>query len=549
MRTKSPTRESSTAAHELIHSAEPTSAAPVNAASKADASTNDANATRKSRRGFLAAAIAAATMLPSAARAQQARIRAPKRNPAEPRPQVLDELGTIQPNESATAFAEWDTGGLSRLVRRVTQGMTASDVKLATQLGWSGYLEYQLNYNYIDDDSVEAAIATHWPLMSQTSAQLVSADAGQIKTQLQESTIYRAAFSQRQLHERMVEFWTDHFNQDIDKVGYLIVADQRDVIRKNALGKFPDLLKASAHSASMMLYLDQNASRKGAPNQNYAREIMELHTLGVDGGYTQDDVAELSRVLTGWSFNATTGAFLFNAANHDTGNKTVLGIAITGVSGADGINEGEKMLNVLATHPSTATFIATKLLRWMLTPTPTDQQIAAISSVYRATGGDIKMMLRAILNDSWVAAAPMKLKRPFHFLVSAMRGTMPTVTSMAPMNSQLSVMGHPIFTWDTPDGFPDKMEYWSGNLVPRWSFGNSMANLNSTTTIVVDTTAYRAGSPANAVDLIDQNFYGGEMPTTTKAAINTYMSAGTFNDARVREAIGLAISANAFQWY
>src|ERR1043166_3021863 len=188
--------------------------------------------------------------------------------------------------------------------------------------------------------------------MSQPSAQLVTAGAGAVKTQLQESTIYRAAFSQRQLYQRMVEFWSDHFNQDIDKVGYLLAADQRDVIRKHALDTFPNLLKASAHSASMMLYLDQNASRKGAPNQNYARELMELHTLGVDGGYTQNDVAELSRVLTGWSFNATTGAFQFNAANHDTGNKTVLGINIAGQTGAAGVNEGEQMLDVLVKHPS-----------------------------------------------------------------------------------------------------------------------------------------------------------------------------------------------------
>jgi uncharacterized protein (DUF1800 family) len=189
------------------------------------------------------------------------------------------------------------------------------------------------------------------------------------------------------------------------------------------------------------------------------------------------------------------------------------------------------------------------MLRWMVTPTPSDAQISSIAAVYRATGGDIKMMLRAMLNDTWIPAAPMKLKRPFQFLVSALRSTQPAVTSMTSTYNQLAVLGHPIFTWDTPDGFPDKMEYWAGNLVPRWSFANVMANLNSTTTLAVDTTVYRAGSPANAVDLIDQNFFGGEMPASTKTALNTYIGTGTFNDARVREAIGLAMSANAFQWY
>ena len=503
---------------------------------------------KASRRSFFAGALAAATALPAVVQGQQSRTRARDRKPAAPQ-QALDEFGTIQPNQAVAAFAEWDTGGLSRLVRRATQGMTASDVKLAEQMGWQGYLNYQLNHTRINDDALEAAMATKYPLMSQTSAQLVGTDSGPIQTQLRESTIYRAAFSQRQLFERMVEFWTDHFNQDYNKVGYLLVADQRDVIRKYALDTFPNLLKASAHSASMMLYLDQNASRKSAPNQNYAREIMELHTLGVDGGYTQNDVAELSRVLTGWTFDGKTGAFVFNAAQHDTGNKTVLGVSITGRTGADGISEGEQMLDVLVHHPSTARFIATKMLKWLLTPTPSDAQVSSIASVYRATGGDIKMMIRAILNDSWVPQSPMKLKRPFHFLVSALRSTSPSVTSLTSTYNQLSNLGHPIFAWDTPDGFPDKMEYWAGNLVPRWSYANALANTNSATTLVVDTTPYKAGSPANALDLIDQNFFGGEMPATTKTALNGYITAGTFNDSRIREAIGLAISANAFQWY
>ena len=500
---------------------------------------------RSSRRSFVFfGALAATALVPKAARAQRVTRRrlAPSGH--------ADDVRGLVPRENVAAFAEWDSG-VTRLVRRASLGITRAEVQHANSLGYQGYLNYQLNHARIDDSAVENFVQQKWPLMGQTSDQLFSADAGQVRTQLQESTIYRAAFSQRQLYHRMVEFWSDHFNQDLDKVGYLLVADQRDVIRAHALGKFPDLLKASAHSASMLVYLDQNASRNKAPNQNYARELMELHTLGVDGGYTQDDVAELSRVLTGWTVQGR-GQFVFNPAIHDWGSKTVLGVTIPAGSpsiGLDGVNEGEQILDMLVHHPSTARFIATKMLKWLLTPTPSATQIGAIASVYRATGGDIKAMVRAILNDSWLPAAPMKLKRPFHYLVSAVRSANPNVTSMAPLNAQLGVLGQPLFAWDTPDGYPDKIEYWAGNIVPRWSFGTTMSTYKSGTTIAVDTTQYLAGSADAAIDLVDQNFFGGEMPLATRTGLLSYLKAGTFNDTRVRETIALAIAANAFQWY
>jgi uncharacterized protein (DUF1800 family) len=275
---------------------------------------------------------------------------------------------------------------------------------------------------------------------------------------------------------------------------------------------------------------------------------MELHTLGVDGGYTQTDVAELSRVLTGWTFTGK-GQFTFNPAIHDTGTKTFLGTTIAGISGAAGINEGEQVLNILADHSSTARFIATKMLKWLLDPNPTDAQVTTVASVYKATGGDIKSMIRVILNDTWLPAAPMKLKRPFHFLASALRSTNPAVTTMTAMNNQLNAMGHLSYIWDTPDGYPDKIEYWAGNIVPRWAFALALANLNSTTTIVVDTKPYLAGSADAAIEMINLNFFANEIPDTTKASLTTYLKGGTFNDARMRETLSLAMGANAFQWY
>jgi len=502
--------------------------------------------TQRSRRSFVFfGALAAAALFPKRARAQA---RQAGKRPVDTQPN--NGITEVIPNRSVAAFSEWDAG-TSRLVRRVTLGMTPGEVSRAATMGWQGYLNYQLNYQRIDDSALEAAVATRYPLMSQTSDVLFSADAGTVQNQLIESTIYRAAFSQRQLYQRMVEFWTDHFNRAIDKVGYLLVADQRDVIRAHALGKFSDLLQASAHSASMCTYLDQNTSNSRAPNQNYAREVMELHTLSVNGPYTQTDVAELSRVLTGWTTTGK-GNFVFNPAIHDWGAKTVLGVTIPAGSpslGQAGIKEGEQILNFLAAHPSTATFISSKLLKWFISETPTDAQVAAIASVFRATGGDIKAVVRAILNDVWLPTAPMKYKRPFHYLVSSIRSANPTVTTTSFFNGQLNNLGQQLFAWETPDGYPDKIEYWAGNIVPRWTFGVSLAAQNNVSSVKFDTTPYLAGSAAAAIDMINNNFFGGEIPSTTKTALTNYLSGGTFNDARVRETIELALSANAFQWY
>jgi uncharacterized protein (DUF1800 family) len=451
---------------------------------------------------------------------------------------------------SPTTFAE-SPSTLARLVRRISYGTTPADLSRAAQMGYDAYLNHQLNYTRINDDAVENFVRQEYPLLAQTSDTLFSDESGRIGVQLRQATLYRAAFSQRQLYHRMVEFWTDHFSQELDKVGYLLVADQRDVIRANALGKFPDLLEASAHSPSMMAYLDQNASRNTAPNQNYARELMELHTLGVDGGYTQMDVAELSRVLTGWTIQGR-GNFVFNPELHDWGAKTVLGVTIPAGSpslGQAGINEGEQMLDMLVNHPSTATFIATKMLRWLLDPNPSDAQVTTVAAVYRATGGDIKAMIRVILNESWLDAAPMKFTRPFHFVAASLRATNPTVFSLNTVEPQLGGLGQQLFSWETPDGFPDKLEYWAGNIVPRWAYGTALSNMNSDVNVVVDTAPYRAGSPAAAIDMIDSNFFGGAMPVVTHNALTVYLTGGTFNDVRVRETISLAIGANAFQWY
>ena len=496
----------------------------------------------RSRRAiFAAGAVAvAAALAPRRAGAQG--IHLPKAKPVPLKPNI--------PNETPVAPEEW-ASDTTRLLRRITYGVTDTDVAAAKKYGFRGFMERQLDFTHIDDSATDAFVAAKYPLLSQTGTQLFGAIAGQVQQQLQQATLYRAAFSSRQLYERMVEFWSDHFNISIVKVGYLKALDDRDVIRKYALGNFRDLLFASAKSGAMMAYLDQNQSRSGSPNQNYAREIMELHTLGVDVGYTQADVAELSRELTGWTI-AGRGDFSFNPALHDWGAKTVLGVKIAAGSpalGAAGIKEGEQMINVLLDHPSTAIFLATKLLRWFLSYDPTQAQIDAVAQAYVKTGGDIKSMIRATLNSAWLRDAPMKLKRPFHLIASALRTTAPAVTNVVTMNAQLTTTGQPLFIWETPDGYPDKVEYWAGNVMTRWNFASTYAGLTAGE-VIVDAAAFMTGNTADAtVDIINSRLFSSEIDPALRTALTTYLKATNYSAARVRETLALAMSANSFQWY
>lgn len=492
------------------------------------------------RRAFLAGALAGVAFAPQALGAQGRR--KPARLARESTP--VDWQGfAIAPS------ADW-TNPIARLVRRATMGMNAAELANARAMGYQAWLQSQLDYQRLDNTAVEAQVAALWPILSQNGDTLFQVNQGTAQNNLQAAWIYRAVLSPRQLYERMVEFWSDHFNIEIGKVGYLKIIDEREVIRKHALGKFRDLVFASAKSAAMMAYLDQNVSRVGAPNQNYARELMELHTLGVDGGYSQDDVAELSRVLTGWTIQGR-GNFVFNPAIHDWTQKVVMGVTIPAGSpalGAAGIQEGEQIIDMLVRHPSTATFIATKLLKWFVTPEPSAQQVSAIASVFRATGGDLKLVVRAVLNQGWVASAPLKFKRPFHYLVSALRCANAAITNSAALNGQMTLLGQPLYFWETPDGYPDLFEYWSGNLMPRWQVASTVSNFR-TGTIVIGSAPYLTGTTDAAIDLINTNFFGGEMDLATRTSLLNYLRGGTFNDTRVRETISLAIGSEGFQWY
>lgn len=440
------------------------------------------------------------------------------------------------------------------LVDRVTMGLTQAELTQAQTLGYDDYLEYQLAYEQIAEDPALLARLANLTTLTMTADQLVPIPPGQVQNELTEATILRAVFSRQQLLQRTVEFWTDHFNIDINNGldRSLKLIDDRDVIRAHALGSFAALLNASAQSPAMLYYLDNNTNVVGNPNENYGRELLELHTMGVSGGYTQQDVQEVARCFTGWTlYNQNSGAnswhFRFVNAQHDNGVKTVLGNTIN----AGGINDGFAVLNILANHPSTAHFIATKLCRWFYAEDPPASLIDSVATTFSGTSGDIKAMIRTIFNSVDPLTAPLKFKRPYHLYMSALRAGGAAVNTINGLRQSLLAAGQLPFAWSPPDGYPDRLDAWSGLLLPRWNFGASMVMTNGVPGVVFSPTNFFAGATTidQLMDRIDDALFGGFMDADDKLKIRTYLNVNPAQDQRRREAVGLAIAAPSYQWY
>jgi len=347
----------------------------------------------------------------------------------------------------------------------------------------------------------------------------------ELNRQLIAQKLIRAVYSENQLQELMTDFWFNHFNVSVTKGQSqpYVLTYERDAIRPHTLGKFESLLKATAQHPAMLYYLDNASSgsdnnamnqriKKMVPansklkkaaglNENYAREVMELHTLGVDGGYVQADVTEVARALTGWTVRpmmkdgygerlakmqqsrlgknvaTTDGDFLFLAVRHDQQEKTVLGKKYPSNGG---LNEGLEVLHQLATHPSTATFICKKMATRFVCDTPSVKLVAAMTDVFTKTGGDIKQTMIAMLNsrEFWKKEVlRSKIKSPFELVVSAIRATNADLRNANQLNDWCTRMGQKIYSYAAPTGFPDKASFWvnTGSLLNRMNFGLAIA--------------------------------------------------------------------------
>jgi len=311
---------------------------------------------------------------------------------------------------------------------------------------------------------------------------------------LSEGKLLRAVYSNRQLDEVLADFWFNHFNVYLDKGAdrYLVTEYERDVIRPRVLGKFKDLLEATAKSPAMLFYLDnwqsvgpdapQARGKKGARglNENYGRELLELHTLGVDGGYTQSDVTEAARCFTGWTILQPQrgGGFIFNSRVHDNGEKTVLGVRIPA---GGGIRDGEAVLDLVARHPATARFISKKLATRFVADEPPASLVDRMAETFRKTDGDLRAVMKTMLEGKEFfseGAYRTKLKSPLEMVASAVRSVNGEVDYAFPLANQVAQLGQPLYRKQEPTGYSNTSQEWlnSGGLLARMNFVLQLAD-------------------------------------------------------------------------
>ncbi len=437
----------------------------------------------------------------------------------------------------------------------------------------------------------------------------------EVVQETQQAKILRAVYSERQLQEVMTDFWFNHFNVYIQKGPdrILTASYERDAIRPNVLGKFEDLLKATAEHPAMLFYLDNwmsaspnvkapsrdelrqmrrerrfggfggggfgnRAGRMRPPvdnqqmvnqngkivkrarglNENYAREIMELHTLGVDGGYTQKDVQEVARCLTGWTIQnpRAGGQFYFNRMMHDDGEKTVLGKKI---SSGGGIKDGYTVIQMLATHPSTAKFISTKLARKFVSDNPPRAMVDRMTQTFQKTEGDIREVLRTMFTSPEFFAAEnyrAKIKTPFEMTVSAVRAIGAETNGNPQFHRRLAQMGEGLFMCQPPTGYPDTADHWvnTGALLERMNFALALSgNRLPGTRVNLQNLSENAaqGQPSQVIDHFVKLLLRGQVSPQTRATIDKSLNeqrvamAGAKVD--VAKVVGLILGSPEFQ--
>lgn len=389
---------------------------------------------------------------------------------------------------------------------------------------------------------------------------------------LNAAKMYRAVYSNHQLQEEMVDFWYNHFNVYLDKGSdrFLVPSYERDAIRPHVFGHFRELLEATAKSPAMLFYLDNwqsvgppkvdpKQAAKGGPkknarglNENYGRELLELHTLGVDGGYTQKDVTEVARCFTGWTIREPRrgGGFEYNDKVHDKGEKIVLGVTIP----ADGgMEDGEKVLDILLHHPSTAHFISLKLAQRFVADNPPPALVDRMARTFTATEGDIRAVMKTMLDSKefWSAGAyHAKVKTPFEMIASAVRALNADVDYVFPLSQQVAQLGQPPYRKQEPTGYSAANAEWmnSAALLARMNFSLALAQ-NKIQGVKVDTKRFAdAGEDPRKVARV---MMLPDLKPETRTAIEAALKEQAAKDPKAKPApelvAGLVLGSPDFQ--
>ena len=410
---------------------------------------------------------------------------------------------TRQPAEDTDAFR-------FHVLSRVTYGPTAESLAEIRAVGVDEYLRRQLEPGQIDDSALDQMVADQISVPGPVGEQWLPVDCVLPDNCYRWNDLYyehvlRARHSERQLQEIMVQFWENHFDTVVERgnasennqhlwTGMEYSENQQ--FRANAFGRFRDLLEISAKSQAMMYFLDNFRSSVFTLNENYARELLELHSLGVDCGYDQNDVIEVARIFTGWSGmdlpgappgarDTIEGSFLFRAAAHDATEKTTLGNYFPPGGMLD---EGERVLDIVSRHPCTARFISKKLLQTFVADAPDDQLIDRIAEVFLATDGDIKQVLEAIFADPAFRDPQnfdAKVRTPLEYTIGALRATDayvgPRIDTGEPTYREIYnyvyVQGMELFDYPIPTGYYEGGGEWiSGNgFLQRWRFSETLS--------------------------------------------------------------------------
>jgi uncharacterized protein (DUF1800 family) len=411
---------------------------------------------------------------------------------------------------------------------RLTFGPTAKDLASIKKLGVDRWVDRQLRPEKIAEDPALVERLKRYASIGMSNAGLMekypfrrgqgkpaASNVRLVYLELAEAKLLRAVHSNRQLEELLADFWFNHFNVFFDKgfLRVLVTSYERDAIRPYVLGNFKDLLLATSRHPAMLFYLDNWTSvstggleqrrrkRAAGLNENYARELLELHTMGVDNGYTQQDVTEVARCFTGWSIaGIREGAtFKFNAHLHDRKEKKVLGHVIPAGRGEE---DALQAIDILANHPATAKFISTRLAQRFVADNPPPALVGRMAATFTKTHGDLREVMRTMLTaaEFWSPAAyKAKMKMPFEMVAGALRATSADVESSMAIQQELKTLGQPLYRKVEPTGYYPFAEDWtnSASLLGRMNFGLQLAR-NKVRGVHVDLDKALAGKTAPA---------------------------------------------------